>query len=410
MASSSAVSDVRASERLPVLILRLVPNPLHHGAVAIARSLGQIGAEVWAAVEADATPVARSRYVAGTLGLQLPTRDESEVLAVLLEWSRRRGDHPLLIPIDDAAAVFLADNATALADGFRFPSPPAGLARRLSSKLELSRLCAEAGVPTPRVLVPTDDEELAGAAEQLRFPVMVKRISEWDPATQSGPRMARAESLGELRLCFAEMRSAPTPNLLIQEYVGDGIDWMFNGYFDDESRCLYGATGFKVRQYPIATGATSLGECRHNEDVYAHAVELLTAVGYRGIIDAGMRFDPRDRTYKLLDVNPRIGSTFRLFTGRAGLDVARALYLDFAGRSFDGDRPADGRRWLVENYDLASSLIQMRSRELSPLAWAGSLHGVREVAWASVSDPRPAVSAFLHSTRLLARRRRRRPA
>jgi predicted ATP-grasp superfamily ATP-dependent carboligase len=186
MASSSAVSDVRASERLPVLILRLVPNPLHHGAVAIARSLGQIGAEVWAAVEADATPVARSRYVAGTLGLQLPTRDESEVLAVLLEWSRRRGDHPLLIPIDDAAAVFLADNATALADGFRFPSPPAGLARRLSSKLELSRLCAEAGVPTPRVLVPTDDEELAGAAEQLRFPVMVKRISEWDPATQSG--------------------------------------------------------------------------------------------------------------------------------------------------------------------------------------------------------------------------------
>jgi len=42
----------------------------------------------------------------------------------------------------------------------------------------------------------------------------------------------------------------------------------------------------------------------------------------------GYRFDARDGKYKLLDVNPRIGSTFRLFAAQNGLDVARALYLD----------------------------------------------------------------------------------
>ena len=74
-----------------------------------------------------------------------------------------------------------------------------------------------------------------------------------------------------------------------------------------------------------------------------------------------MRFDPRDGEYKVLDVNPRIGSTFRLFTGRRGIDVARALYLDFVGERFEPDEPADGRRWVVENYDLAAAAGYARS-------------------------------------------------
>ena len=387
-----------------MLVLRLAPNPLHHGAVAIARSLGRMGARVYAVVEDGSTPLARSRYCAGTVRLPLPPADALEAVRLLTDFAETIGERPLLIPIDDVGAVFVADHAQALTAAYVFPQQPDGLARRLSSKLEMQRICIEQGIPTPAIRVPGNDEEVAAAAADLRYPVMVKRITEWAPAEQHGPRMGRATTPDELVARFAEMRDRDAPNLLFQEYVPGGVDWMFNGYFDAASRCLFAATGFKVRQYPVGTGPTSLGECRHNDGVRACATDLLTRVGYRGIVDAGMRFDPRDGEYKVLDVNPRIGSTFRLFTGRGGIDVARALYLDFAGEPVESDEPADGRRWLVENYDLAAAAGYARSGRLSATQWIRSLRGVREVAWTARDDLGPARSAAAASVRSALRR------
>jgi D-aspartate ligase len=44
-------------------------------------------------------------------------------------------------------------------------------------------------------------------------------------------------------------------------------------------------------------------------------------IGYSGIVDIGYRYDRRDGEYKLLDVNPRVGATFRLFVDSNGMDV-----------------------------------------------------------------------------------------
>ena len=41
--------------------------------------------------------------------------------------------------------------------------------------------------------------------------------------------------------------------------------------------------------------------------------DFMQAIGYHGILDIGYRRDQRDGSYKVLDVNPRIGCTFRLF-------------------------------------------------------------------------------------------------
>ena len=63
-------------------------------------------------------------------------------------------------------------------------------------------------------------------------------------------------------------------------------------------------------------------------------MRLMQAVRYRGPLDMGYRFDARDGQYKLLDVNPRIGSTFRLFAAENGLDISRVLYLHLTKKPF----------------------------------------------------------------------------
>jgi len=115
----------------------------------------------------------------------------------------------------------------------------------------------------------------------------------------------------------------------------------------------------------------------------------MKAIGYRGILDIGYRYDRRDGQYKVLDINPRIGCTFRLFTATDGMDVARALYLDMTGQPVPPAKAREGRKWIVEDFDLFSALYSRRSAGLKPRDWMESLRGVEEAACFALDDPLP---------------------
>src|SRR5260370_2551864 len=145
-------------------------------------------------------------------------------------------------------------------------------------------------------------------------------------------------------------------NFMLQEYIPGGSEmlWMFNGYFDGESGCLFGLTGKRFRQYPACAGMTSLGICVVNDAVARQTRDFMKALGYQGILDLGHMYDTRTGQYKLLDANPRIGAAFRLFVHTCGLDVPQVLYRDLTGQPVSPGGPQVGRKWDVENYDSIS--------------------------------------------------------
>jgi predicted ATP-grasp superfamily ATP-dependent carboligase len=187
------------------------------------------------------------------------------------------------------------------------------------------------------------------------------------------------------------MQTPGLSNVMLQEYVPGTPEtvWMFNGYFDGRSDCRIGFTGKKIRQSPPYTGATTLGVCLPNPTVQEVTERFMRSIGYRGILDIGYRFDERDGQYKLLDVNPRIGGTFRLFVGDGGLDVLRAMHLDLTGREVPATELPDGRRWIVEPLDVTSSIVYRRRGDIRLGGWLRSFRGVREAAWWALDDPLP---------------------
>jgi D-aspartate ligase len=172
---------------------------------------------------------------------------------------------------------------------------------------------------------------------------------------------------------------------------------MFEAYFDRSSDCVFGITGQKLRQYPPYTGMTSLGVCVRNEVVADQAKKLMRAVGYRGPLDCGFRYDERDGTYKLLDVNPRVGASFRLFVSNNDADVVTTMYLDLTGQEMPAWEPVEGRKWVAENSDVISSIVYWRNGELSLGGWLRSLRGVDETAWFTRDDLRPAFTMLRRS-------------
>lgn len=164
---------------------------------------------------------------------------------------------------------------------------------------------------------------------------------------------------------------------------------MFNGYFNERSECLVGFTGRKLRQCPVCTGGTSLGVCERNEVVEEIAKRFMKAVGYDGVLDMDFRYDARDGQYKVLDVNPRVGSTFRLFVSEDGMDVARAFYLDLTGQPLKPAAARDGRKWFVEDFDLVASLRYRRDGKLGFPEWLRPFRDLQESAFFALDDPLP---------------------
>ena len=115
----------------------------------------------------------------------------------------------------------------------------------------------------------------------------------------------------------------------------------------------------------------------------------MKALGYRGILDIGYRYDARDSSYKLLDANPRLGATFRLFVAENGMDVVRAQYLHFTEQPIPACSVSDGRKWIVEDEHLISCIRYYRDGELTLSDWLACYTGIQECAWFAADDIKP---------------------
>jgi predicted ATP-grasp superfamily ATP-dependent carboligase len=389
----------------PVVVL----GPALYGPLGILRSLGRLGIPVYL-VSPDPRPVAAySRYCRGHIVGGSSACSPGDSAGRLLEVGRRIGRKAVLIPTSDQTALFVDEYAEVLGEHYLFPQRPRGLSRSLASKMEMYYLARALGIPTAETQFPTCRQDVAAFAQTAAFPVLLKGNDTRRLAARAGAGgrgMYLVHDAAELLHKYDALEDPAAPNLMLQEYIPGGDDsvWMFNGYFDRKSDCVLGLTGQKLRQWPPHQGVTTLGICRHNATVEETTRRFMKAVGYRGILDIGYRFDARDGLYKVLDVNPRIGATFRLFVADNGMDVARALYLDLTGQPLDPGRPCEGRKWVVEDHDLFSAHCGRLEDGLTFKDWIASYRGVKEGAYFARDDLRPLWGRLLDGVRKVWRR------
>ncbi len=361
--------------------------PRYVGPLGVMRSLGALGVPVHCLAHRRASMATVSRYCAGTVRVGVdgcPQGSDDQLLDQLVSAGHRLGPDTVLIPGSDAWSTFVATHHEELARVFVFASPRAELVNELASKRGLHDLAVQHDVPTPAVVVPRTTGEAAEMAADLTYPVILKPVSAGLVRVARNP-VELLEQIGTMCPSF------DAPNLLFQEYIpgSDADVWIFNGYFNRDSRCLAAFTGQKLRQHPAHMGIASLGVYRENSEVIDLTTRFLGRLGYHGIVDIGYRFDRRTGEYKILDVNPRLGGAFRIFVDANGLDVARAMFWDLTGVRVPEVVPNDGRRWLHEAADLIAFKAYRKLDGLSGRGWISSLRGVQEGAAWSVNDPLP---------------------
>ncbi|NVI86624.1 ATP-grasp domain-containing protein [Actinomadura sp. BRA 177] len=364
----------RLDPGLPVLLLRTDRNFFHHGTLAAIRSLGRAGVPVHAIMEGRANPASRSRYLYRGHPWAPPTVYPAELLSHLRAIGERIGRETLLVPMDDAGAIFVAEHADALRPRFAFPHQDPDVPRSVADKARLRDACAKHGITCPPSRTPASAADVDEAAAELGLPMIAKWARPWRLGT--GMRSTTVvRTRGELHRLFAATRHRDPdgdagPLILQRRIPRGGGDWFFQGYFDANLDCRFGGTGRKHLAHPPQAGHTVAGEWVGNAELHRIAVRIVRLLGVRGLVDLDFRLDA-DGGYHLLDFNPRIGAQFRLFTDRNGLDLARVLHLHQSGRRVPDASPAPGRSLLVENHYLQQAAGR-------PLLRAGTLHPLRE--------------------------------
>lgn len=381
--------------RVPAVLVRLDPNPFHHGTLGAARSLGRAGIAVHAVVESLSSPVVRSRYLHGAHARPAEP-SPAELTRLLLRIADRlpgsSSQPALLVPLDDITALSLAECRPELAARYLLPDQSPEQLARVADKAQLAETCRALSLPHPRTELPTTADEAAAMAWSLGLPVIAKWSRPWLLPVGAGLRSTTiVGSLTEVRELYARTPQAGS-RLLLQELLpaGRDLDWFFQGYVDSAGGCSTGATGRKERSWPDGAGLTAVGRWTANPVVDTMSRELLAALGYRGVCDLDFRLDRTTGAYHLLDFNPRPGAQFRLFADRDGLDVVRAMHLDLTGRTVPAHSPSYGRRFVVENYATLSYLVSPRRRYAPEPGVARPLAEQIEAAWFAADDLAPA--------------------
>lgn len=273
----------------------------------------------------------------------------------------------------------------------------------MTDKARFTALCAELGVPHPRTAVVRAAGASAGDLD-LTFPVVVKAAStaEYHHVEFAGKKKVEvASDPAELDRILARIAAAGfAGDLVVQEYVPGGDDEMgavnLMSWPDGKAGfALFGQV--LLEEYtPGALGNSVVQITGPNDAAVEHARRLVDHVGWVGFANLDVKRDPRDGTYRFLELNPRVGRSGYSVTA-AGYNVARMYVQAFCDRTpREGFRAGDAEHLfavvplaLVRRYVSAAQWARVRrlrraGRATNPLFYRAERHP-RRLAYLAVA-------------------------
>jgi D-aspartate ligase len=358
---------------------------------------------------ADISVTMLGRNLRGTIGRSRAVRryvpfPEAELQHSWLEWLEREAPQmtgAVLLPCDDDGLELLARNRGRLEEaGYRPWKADDDVVLTMLDKSRTYAVARELGVPVPRTVTLSSEEDVAAAAD-LGFPCALKPLHALRYAKLLGAKALVAGDRDELQ-GIAGRLLAEGAEMLATEIIPGPPDLLFSyySYIDDDGKPLFHATKHKLRQCPVDFGVASYGVTEWNRDVAAAGRRLFLGSGVRGLAEAEFKRDPRDGVFKLIECNHRFTGSNELIR-RAGLDLALLAYNRALGRD---DPPLDSYRDGVYLWgpilDTHAFLALRRRGELSTGRWLRSLLHVQHFPVFVWRDPVPTLLDLRRRTRL----------
>ncbi len=358
----------------------------------------------------DRVPVIACDHDPGALGLISrhaaphvlpdPLNDPEGFVGGLHALGEGIGRDGVLFATHDEALSAIGPREAGLDELFRRPWSPWERLEPLLDKSHQHAVARQIGFPVPRTIEPADEADARAAADELRFPVILKPREA--PEFRRRFRAQVIEANGPEELMRGWEQAAPY-DPQISEVIPGGDDalWTLGSYRAADGTPLGSFTGHKLRQWPPRFGTARAAESFWDPDLARRGHELLDALQWHGISQVEVKRDPRDGRDYLIEVNPRSWLWISLATA-CGVNLPAICHRDAQGAP---PAPVAGhpgrRRWVLGLKHLGASVREIRSGSWSAGELASTLRPPLTDGVFDARDPRPALAQV---RRLLGRR------
>lgn len=365
---------------------------LYDTGLAAVRCLGRLEIEVTAYDYDPSQPGFRSRYCKA-VQCPNPTDNPQAMLDLLLQ--NADPDNPIvLFPCSDEFVLFVSRHRDALKQSYKFLLPEHAFLESLINKDSQSTIVQALGIAVPNAFSAETLDQAVQSKDKLRYPVFIKPVQGHLWRRHYNNKGIVANNPAELlNLCGQIFPKGI--KVIAQEIIPGPVsnNWEVSAYVDSKGRLLGEFIINKVRQYPSDFGFATMTVSVGNAEVEKLGRRLMEGLVWRGFINMEFKFDPIDRTYKFIELNPRIWQQVN-HAEKSGLNFPLMQYLDMLGKN---NRTAKtfcgGTKWVDLKWDTISSFKKIMRKEMTIPQWLASLKGAQMEGLFSLDDMHP----FLHS-------------
>ncbi len=317
-----------------------------------------------------------------------PSHEPEAFLAFLHEHLSHH-HYDIVIPLFDDSATILGEHKKSLEKYAKIAVPDYDIFIQGHDKNLTMKVAKEVGVPHPKT-ADLEKVSLEDAVAYCGLPALIK------PNVGAGAKgITKVETMQELQQHYAQIKKKFGASTL-QEFIPPGGRQFKCQIFRDKDGSIKGASTFvKHRYFPVTGGTTSCGEIVDIPALVEYATKVADKIGWVGFADFDSIEDPRDGSYKLMEINARITGSIKAGM-ESGVDYAQMIVEQEMGMPVSSYTSSSGLVLRQLALDVMWFLYSDNANRFSAkpnwFAFFGSKMKYQDGEW---SDPLPMLAGFV---------------
>lgn len=231
-----------------------------------------------------------------------------------------------ILPSNDHAVLNISKHKQKLEPYYKFLIPDLHKLMDIYDKSRLLKLAKEIGVPIPKTYYPHNIIDTP--PNNLSFPAITKGRFGLSFYQKFGKKAYFSYDARMLKKHLHEIsKKYNLKDTFTQELIPFDKQHKTVSFtaFTVEGSIMTYWMGVKLREHPLRFGTATMAESVFIKDCLVQSQSLLYALEYTGVCEIEYLFDPIEKVYKLIEINPRTW----LWVGLAkacGVDYAKIIY------------------------------------------------------------------------------------
>jgi len=290
---------------------------------------------------------------------------------------------------NDETVFFLSKFKQDLSPYFKIPTPHWEVTKYSFEKKLTYQLAEKISIPIPKTRFFDTKETLSDL--NLNYPIVVKPSIKINFKRETKKKALKARNRAELNKHYEFItRYIPPSEVIFQEMIPGGAQNLYSfGALFKNGKALARIIAHRQRQHPIEFGnATTFAVSTNIPLLEEMGTKILKEMNYYGLAEVEFMYDPRDETYKLLEINPRVWGWHTLALA-AGVNLPYLIYQDILGEEVGLDGFKIGVKWARLVTDTPLLLKEFLKGNIGIGDYIAYLKEIDEFAVWSKGDPLP---------------------